>query len=344
MVESLAYFEASRHILHSLQTAEVDTMPFAKYLIQNKCDSVSPPQYLDDVVTWYDLNCLYGAERPEGSRNLTFDICDITKWPSAEEIELDQSQLEAIQMSLTQEIAVIQGPPGTGKTYIGQKIVEALLNNRHHWDPERESPIVVMCFTNHALDQFLEGIMKQPSLKIIDRSNFYEEDNVLQDLTGVSKTNCKIVRVGGRCQSELIQRFNIGNIRKSVFLPVRYPNPAFVSRLKKYQAYHSHQSFPDFAELHEVMDIDHWYQLLHGAKTDEEKHRALEIWLGLSEVVEEVIEEPSANRTEFEDDNEENTNLQLLATSLHYLSLLPHICFKFNFHSKMRNFHRHGSL
>jgi len=56
------------------------------------------------------------------------------------------------------------------------------------------------------------------------------------------------------------------------------------------------------------MDIDHWYQLLHGAKTDEEKHRALEIWLGLSEVVEEVIEEPSANRTEFEDDNEENTN------------------------------------
>ena len=327
MVESLAYFEASRHILRSLQTAEVDTMPFTKYLIQNKCDSVSPPQYLTDLASArYDLNCLYGTERPEGSQDLSFDVCDITEWPSAEEVELDQSQLKAIQMGLTQEIAVIQGPPGTGKTYIGQKIVEALLNNRRLWDPQKESPIVVMCFTNHALDQFLEGITKQPSLRIIDTSHFddwLDANSALQDrLTGVSKTKCKIVRVGGRCQNELIQRFSIGNIRRSVFLPdhiqhnlreleeeVKYPNPAFVKRLKQYKAYHSHQSFPGFAELHQVMDNDHWYQFLHGAQTNEEKHRALEIWLGLSEVIEEVIEEPSGIRTEFEDDIEEHTNV-----------------------------------
>ena len=141
---------------------------------------------------------------------------------------MDQSQLEAIQMGLTQEIAVIQGPPGTGKTYIGQKIVEALLNNRHLWDPKRESPIVVMCFTNHALDQFLEGIMKQPSLRIVNTSLTPDSDDDENGddwtnafLTGVPKTRtkCKVVRIGGRSQSELIQQFNIGNIRRSVYLP-----------------------------------------------------------------------------------------------------------------------------
>ena len=55
---------------------------------------------------------------------------------TASQVELDDSQLQAIQMALTQEIAVIQGPPGTGKTYIGLKIVEALLRNRKVWDPK----------------------------------------------------------------------------------------------------------------------------------------------------------------------------------------------------------------
>ena len=43
-------------------------------------------------------------------------------WPSAEDLELDDSQYRALQMALTKEFAVIQGPPGTGKTYIGLKV------------------------------------------------------------------------------------------------------------------------------------------------------------------------------------------------------------------------------
>ena len=43
-------------------------------------------------------------------------------WPSAAQLELDNSQLEAVKMALTKEFAVIQGPPGTGKTYIGLKV------------------------------------------------------------------------------------------------------------------------------------------------------------------------------------------------------------------------------
>jgi hypothetical protein len=57
---------------------------------------------------------------------------------------------------------VIQGPPGTGKTYLGLRIVQTLLKNKRFWaDPKaRSSPILVICYTNHALDQFLEGIAK----------------------------------------------------------------------------------------------------------------------------------------------------------------------------------------
>ena len=49
-------------------------------------------------------------------------LLDTRSWPSAEQLDLDNSQLEAVKMALTKEFAVIQGPPGTGKTYIGLKV------------------------------------------------------------------------------------------------------------------------------------------------------------------------------------------------------------------------------
>lgn len=50
-------------------------------------------------------------------------VLDLASWPSAEELELDDSQFKALQLALTKEFAIIQGPPGTGKTYIGLKVL-----------------------------------------------------------------------------------------------------------------------------------------------------------------------------------------------------------------------------
>ena len=111
---------------------------------------------------------------------------------AVKQVQLDQSQLEAIRMALTQRVSVIQGPPGTGKTYIGLKIVQALLINRGIWDPPRTSPLLVVCYTNHALDQFLEGI--------IDLSESGESHKF------------SMARVGGRCKSEKVAKYNIKNI------------------------------------------------------------------------------------------------------------------------------------
>ena len=87
--------------------------------------------------------------------------------------------MKALKLALTKEISVIQGPPGTGKTFLGLKVVEAYLQNRSIWDRNREAPILVICYTNHALDQFLEGIQK----------------------INVAGKSPNIIRIGGRCKS-----------------------------------------------------------------------------------------------------------------------------------------------
>lgn len=65
---------------------------------------------------------------------------------------LHKSQYEAIKRILSKRLALVQGPPGTGKTYIGLAAVKILLKNL-------PGPIIIACQTNHALDQFLEGIL-----------------------------------------------------------------------------------------------------------------------------------------------------------------------------------------
>lgn len=85
-------------------------------------------------------------------------------WPSCEQMSLDQSQYEAIKLALTNKLALIQGPPGTGKTWLGVKLVQFLIQNKSLWwnkPNERHKPILMICYTNHALDQFLENCINQ---------------------------------------------------------------------------------------------------------------------------------------------------------------------------------------
>ncbi|KAK2464129.1 hypothetical protein APHAL10511_003877, partial [Amanita phalloides] len=67
-------------------------------------------------------------------------------------IKLDKSQGQSFLNGLTQRVSLIQGPPGTGKSFIG-----ALLAKTIH--DKTNQNILVVCYTNHALDQFLEDLM-----------------------------------------------------------------------------------------------------------------------------------------------------------------------------------------
>ena len=314
MIESSAYFEASRHILDSLQRAETDTMPFTQYLIANKWNSVALPHYLQQKQSaLYDLSLLcnvtseskecctqpalqnqYSADSKESissrtsneidstvefqtTENAVFNILDEETW-SLEETLLDSSQLNALKMALTQEISLIQGPPGTGKTFIGIKIVQALLANKCQWEDDQKSPILVMCYTNHALDQFLEGIIEAVQAR--------------------SKEPPKIIRVGGRSRSEKLESFKLALIRRKVFLPsdVRRSKMKDEEHLKAainelIQKLHLYKQVSSSVEKDVFLTLDkikvvispsHLYQLLDSAERPEEEKKVLEIiWLGL---------------------------------------------------------------
>lgn len=185
MVETTAYFEAYRYVLEGLKEQTEEDLPFQRYIVE--CSTyVEPPAYLRrrDV---YDLSHVAKPEHKSGIR--PFHSLDVDAWPDMEELGLDESQMKAFQLAITKELAIIQGPPGTGKTYVGLKIAQALLTNKDLWNNVDPAPMLVVCYTNHALDQFLEGIHK-----------------FLKD---------GIVRVGGRSNSEILKQFNLRELTHS---------------------------------------------------------------------------------------------------------------------------------
>ncbi|XP_050547335.1 NFX1-type zinc finger-containing protein 1-like, partial [Daktulosphaira vitifoliae] len=116
-----------------------------------------------------------------------FDILDDYQWPDNQSLGLDYAQCLAFKAALTKEFTVIQGPPGTGKTFIGVRIVKSIIENMYRTNILK-NPIIVVCYTNHALDQFLEGLL--------------------------SITN-KIVRIGGSSKSDLLKTNSLKNHQTS---------------------------------------------------------------------------------------------------------------------------------
>ncbi|XP_059164960.1 NFX1-type zinc finger-containing protein 1-like isoform X2 [Physella acuta] len=209
MAETTAYYESYCHVLEGLQEMS-SNLPLQDYII--KCNKdVKPPKYLlssDGIlkVPYYDLSCLL----VKNTFNFSFPVLTTVKWPPTYEMCLNESQRLAAIAALTKEIAVIQGPPGTGKTYVGLKVMEVLLENKTVMTEKKGNepdPILVVCYTNHALDQFLEGVLE-----------FCEEG---------------IIRVGGKSSSEKLEKFNIKNIKQEVRKGKQFANQSV--RHSKYQ-------------------------------------------------------------------------------------------------------------
>lgn len=108
-----------------------------------------------------------------------------------EKSTLDDAQWLSTLNALGSCLALIQGPPGTGKSYTGVAIIKTLLKNRQ---AAKLGPIICVCYTNHALDQLLEHLVK---------------DGVEQ-----------IIRLGSRSKSELLQDLNLHHISKE-FRPTK---------------------------------------------------------------------------------------------------------------------------
>lgn len=137
----MRYFEAYQHVLKALQQLDLERFPFKEYLIS--CQSaVQSPSYLRGVGNANSSNTLSssigivntgGADKYNLSSVLdggktTFPL--LGQWPEIE-TTMDNSQQNAFKQALCKEFAIIQGPPGTGKTFVGLKVMRALLDNRH---------------------------------------------------------------------------------------------------------------------------------------------------------------------------------------------------------------------
>ncbi|KAM6113051.1 LOW QUALITY PROTEIN: NFX1-type zinc finger-containing protein 1-like [Pterocles gutturalis] len=284
MVETTAYFDAYRHVLEGLQEIQEEDIPFQKYIVE--CDAqVKKPAYLtiDTAFNFAPLmeDPLSDEEMyPDGLRRQSVHVLDPKQWPSMETLRLDESQMEALSLALTKELAIIQGPPGTGKTYVGLKIAQALLTNKDVWQSTaQKSPILVVCYTNHALDQFLEAIY-----------TFQKQG---------------MVRVGGRSSSEVLKQFTLRLLRKKCEFRYNLPmhlRRAYVnitSEMKQAEQElceaAKHLECTTYGVLHErhlkaCIAPQHWDSLVNGLDDEEfyysaSQHSVILEWLGLGVTV-----------------------------------------------------------
>ncbi|PWW74664.1 hypothetical protein C7212DRAFT_358855 [Tuber magnatum] len=152
------------------QLSKSATLPFQKWLAPSPIypyspgtetgfTLVPPPLYMTKPGTELDLSSITGGYPLRYSVNRPF---------RTEELEarttLDKGQCQAMIASLRQELSLIQGPPGTGKSYLGVQIVKVLLANRSRTGI---GPIICVCYTNHALDQFLKHLLDEGVTNIV---------------------------------------------------------------------------------------------------------------------------------------------------------------------------------
>lgn len=173
--------------LQALQTMSLTLdLPFSHIIAPNSQHAgdvdIPAPAYSSRRGFAFNLETLIGGERLRLTPGQPFDHTLLR-----EKSTLDEAQQLSTINAFRRCLALIQGPPGTGKSYTGVAIIKALLKNR---DAAKLGPIICVCYTNHALDQLLEHLVK---------------DGVEQ-----------LIRLGSRSKSELLQDLNLHHISKEV--------------------------------------------------------------------------------------------------------------------------------
>ncbi|ERF70407.1 hypothetical protein EPUS_05226 [Endocarpon pusillum Z07020] len=175
-------------------------LPFSQFIAPDEQSAedvdVPPPTYSRRPGFTFNLETLTGGEPLSLIPGQPFDDRVLR-----EKSTLDKAQQMSTINSLRSCLALVQGPPGTGKSHLGVTLIKALLKNR---DAAELGPIICVCYTNHALDQLLENLIK---------------DGVEQ-----------VIRLGSRSKSELVQKLNLHHVSKDV-MPTKF------ERYEKYKLY-----------------------------------------------------------------------------------------------------------
>ncbi|KAI0765957.1 hypothetical protein BD413DRAFT_606098 [Trametes elegans] len=179
LVDNGIMFESVRPFLQKLQDVEPTDIPFARYIAPGgsiKDVEVLPPKYARVPGFQYRLQCL--AQKGKVVHDL--DVMNPAAVKRArEELRknsvLDPSQAEAVVDTLTREVSLIQG-------YTAKEILRVMFASKI-------KPIVLIAFTNHALDHMLTSVL---------------DANITH----------KIVRLGTRSSDERIAQYTLDKLEK----------------------------------------------------------------------------------------------------------------------------------
>ncbi|KAL8718888.1 MAG: hypothetical protein Q9225_004034 [Loekoesia sp. 1 TL-2023] len=217
-------------------------LPFSSYIAPN----IQSAAYIDIPVPAYsrrpgfafNLKTLAGGEQLRLTPGQPFDDTTLR-----EKSRLDDAQRISLVNALSSSIALIQGPPGTGKSYTGVAIIKTLLENRIE---AKLGPIICVCYTNHALDQLLEHLVKDGVEQLI-RLGSRSKSELLQDLTlqNISK-QFRATREESHQKHELYESLDIVLDEIAELMP-GLRNPNHWSNVKEYlethQTFHFRQLF-----------------------------------------------------------------------------------------------------
>lgn len=160
MIGSTVTLFGQQPVLRALQ--QLHTVPFASVLLRCEAPQPAVARTLDAT---FDLDMM-GA-RP----------------PALDDGRFNPSQSKAIADALRNDVTLVQGPPGTGKTHVGVEICrQALLSGKK---------ILMLCYTNHALDQFLLRVAAQDGVQstwLARLGSQVKDEKVLQFVRDLSLT------------------------------------------------------------------------------------------------------------------------------------------------------------
>eukprot|EP01054_Gregarina_sp_Poly1_P001440 Gregarina_sp_Poly_1__1439@NODE_135_length_13154_cov_22_841446_g120_i0_p1_GENE_NODE_135_length_13154_cov_22_841446_g120_i0NODE_135_length_13154_cov_22_841446_g120_i0_p1_ORF_typecomplete_len1687_score199_08AAA_12/PF13087_6/1_6e47AAA_12/PF13087_6/7_4e03AAA_11/PF13086_6/7_1e46AAA_30/PF13604_6/2_5e09AAA_30/PF13604_6/0_0043AAA_19/PF13245_6/1_1e12AAA_19/PF13245_6/5_3e03Viral_helicase1/PF01443_18/1_4e02Viral_helicase1/PF01443_18/2_8e07Viral_helicase1/PF01443_18/2_2e03ResIII/PF04851_15/5_1e05ResIII/PF048 len=253
LFESASYYDAYRPVLEALQRLDDSNMPLKEELVSLRAPAI--PVTLQGKSLGIQ-NLLCDLKHPIAPEQLMFRPGAKLAVPCAS-IGLNEMQTKAVELAMKSRVALIQGPPGTGKSYVGCKLMQLLLSNK---EAISKKPILMVCYTNHALDQFLELLVKST-----------------QSQTG-------ILRVGARSQSQILEGCMLSKKRRDIapskcFGPTRYnlgeKRAQLLQQWREKQLCLKHSYWPSVEDLLPYMFEGHSREIRYVGNF------VLEKWLGV---------------------------------------------------------------
>ncbi|KAF5601548.1 NFX1-type zinc finger-containing protein [Fusarium subglutinans] len=156
---SSVYTSTLMPMIDRLKRIRLDNhIPLHKWMVpaEHTQNDIPPPLYVRQKGFVFPMGCI--AKNKDSGLQLDpyYGFEGISLSDLEAQTGLDNSQCQGLVAALTREYALIQGPPGTGKSHLGVQLVRVLLAVQKQ---AKLGPLIISCYTNEALDQFLKQLL-----------------------------------------------------------------------------------------------------------------------------------------------------------------------------------------